>query len=248
LVEINRGAVFILKDFFDSKAGLFKADSLLKYNKVIEGRGILPSYFLFQYITLYFLYHETGHLVQRNQGSLDYEEFIEDEIKGKEIEERHIREHDADWFSANQIAFHLIQFVKQEAKENDKTKFYSDLISIAEWALAGIFMYYIDRNKGKEKIYYQETTHPHPAVRLCYIVTYLLEALARNVSEKINQNTLLTNALRISEALMMEGEINVVEKYSTALYQEIKNIDAYINKIRTDSETYPHLARKALDL
>src|SRR2546430_444467 len=82
-----------------------------KYKNIIDEKSISPGYFLFQYVTIYLLYHEVGHLIQRSPEEPEYLEFIHGHIPGNTIHERHIREHDADWFSASQIGFHLLEFV-----------------------------------------------------------------------------------------------------------------------------------------
>ena len=113
-------------------------------------------------------------------------------------------------------------------------------------ALAAIYTHFIKWAKGYSKIYYQEHCHPHPSIRMSYIIIYLLEALAANIPIPLDQNSVLKQAIRISEKLMMEPDNNIVEKYSLELSNEIKDIEAYVNKIRNNSESYPHLSRKVL--
>lgn len=110
-------------------------------------------------------------------------------------------------------------------------------------ALAAIYTHFIKWAKGYSKIYYQETCHPHPSVRLSYIIIYLLEALTANTPFKLDQNTILRQAIKISEALMMEPENNIIEKYSLELFREIKMVEAYINKIRNNAQSYPYLSK-----
>ena len=113
LVEIFKGTIFELHTFYTGKKALFQNETLVPYQKVIQRAGIDSSYFLFQYATLFFLYHEVGHLIQRSIGSTDHTEFAGEKCTGDVVVVKHIREHDADWFAANQLAFHIDDFVKR---------------------------------------------------------------------------------------------------------------------------------------
>ena len=246
LVEIYKGTIFGLKDFFSSKKDLFVKESLLKYKQLTLKDNIEPDHFLFQYVTLYFLYHEVAHLIQRSRGSSDYKEFADTKCEGDSVITQHIREHDADWFSGNQIAFHIIAYsdkISDAEKHNTK----ANLEALAALSLAGIYMYFIRRAKSYSKIYFQEFCHPHPSVRLSYMVIYLLDALDANISFVLDKSAVLKNAIQISEVLMNEPGKNIIEEYSLQLYSEIKNVEAYIRAIRNNSEHYPYTAVKVLN-
>lgn len=245
LVEIYKGSIFGLHSFFDDKKDRFNEELLKPYRALVEKDGISPQYFLFQFVTLYFLYHEVGHLIQRNSGAADQKEFMDVECEGAATTIQHIKEHDADWFAANQIAFHIKDFVQKIAAKTDANIKYV-VEDIASLALAGIYMYFIRRAKGHAKIYYNEKCHPHPSVRLSYTVLYLLDALSANLSVAINQRFVLTNAIRISEALMIEPERNIIKEYSMQLNEEIGKVESYINEIRANTENYSYTAINAL--
>lgn len=242
LIEIFKGTVFELNAFYISKKALFESEPFLKYEKVIHLGGIDAAYFLFQYASLFFHYHEVGHLIQRSLGSTDHEEYAGEKCLGDKVVEKHIREHDADWFASNQLAFHIKDFAGR-CHPVDEKDFKEVLSGIAAMALAAIYTHFIKWAKGYSKIYYQETCHPHPSVRLSYIIIYLLEALTANTPFKLDQNTILRQAIKISEALMMEPENNIIEKYSLELFREIKMVEAYINKIRNNAQSYPYLSK-----
>jgi len=246
LVEIYKGTIFGLKDFFDSKKELFSGESLLKYNQLTLKNASEPEYFLFQYVTLYFLYHEVGHLIQRSMGSTNHKEFVDTKCEGDDIITQHIREHDADWFAANQVAFHIISFANQISEPSLESK-KTTTEDIASLSLAGIYMYFIRRTKAYPQIYYQEHCHPHPSVRLSYMIYYLMDALSENLPFVLNKGSVLTNAIAISESLMMEPERNIIKEYSLQLYAEIKKVEDYIKQIRKNSEGYPYLSRKLLN-
>lgn len=246
LVEIYKGTIFGLHSFFNEKEEKFKEKSLNDYKRIIAADDISCPHFLFQYVTLYFLYHEVAHLIQRSMGSNDQKEFADAKCEGEDIVTQHIKEHDADWFAANQIAFHLLPFA-QKLSEKTGEKLENILQNITGLALAGIYMYFIKRAKGYQTIYYQEYCHPHPSIRLSYMIIYLLDALSANVGSTINKANILKSAIQISEVLMLEKDKNVVQEYSVQLYKEISRIELYIKKIREDAKDYPFTSQKALD-
>jgi len=245
LVEIFKGTIFELNTFYMGKKTLFENEPLLKYEKAIQQGGIEGAYFLFQYASLFFHYHEVGHLIQRTIGSTDHTEFADEKCKGHKVVEKHVREHDADWFASNQLGFHIKDFAERCHPKNERD--FAELLSeITAMALAAVYTHFIKWAKGYSKIYYQETCHPHPSVRLSYIIVYLLEALTDNIPFKLDQSSILKQAIKISEVLMMEPENNIIEKSSLELLGEIKKVEDYINKIRNDAEPYPYLSRKVL--
>lgn len=245
LIEIFKGAIFQLHTFYSGKKNLFERDPLTGYEKMTQKAGVDSAYLIFQFVTLFFLYHEVGHLIQRIIGSKDYTEFVKADCTGDEVKERHMREHDADWFAAGQLAFHVVDFAKRSNPKDDK-----ELVAIASdmtaMALAGVYTHFIRWSRDYAKVYYEEHCHPHPSVRLSYIIIYLLETMDANLPSRLDQKTILKNAIRISEVLMMEGEDNIIEKYSMELYAEMAKVEDYINQIRKNAESYQYLSRRVV--
>lgn len=169
LIEIYKSAIFSLHTFFDDKNDRFNDGLLKPYKELVEKDVISPQYFLFQFVTLYFLYHEVGRLIQRSSGAADQKGSMDLECEGTAITIEHIKAHHCDWFAANQIAFHIKAFVEKIAAKVNATNRYV-VEDVASLALAGIYMYYIRRAKGHAKTYYNEKCHPHPSVRLSYTV------------------------------------------------------------------------------
>lgn len=245
LVEIFKGTIFELHEFYVSRQPRFEQPALNYFQRLIKRDDIDAGYFLFQYATLFFLYHEVGHLIQRTLGSDDNLEYAPQQCTGDQVVIRHIREHDADWFASQQLAFHIIQFTTKYQPRNPQEQARL-LHDVAALALAGIYMHFIKWAQGFENIYYQEQCHPHPSVRVSYVIIYLLDALTENTHIELNANIILRNAIRISELLMYEEGNNIIEKYSKQLFKEIKAVESYINKIRDDAKNYPFLSQRVI--
>lgn len=240
LVEIWRGAIFRLHEFYVAKDERFNDQVFTSYRALTQRAEIDPGYFLFQMGTLFFLYHETGHLIQRSGTNTDHLEFMAQECVGNQVRIQHMREMDADWFACHRLSLHVKKFAETETP--DGTIVDTDaLAGGAALALAALYMFFIDRSDHQPGIYYEEKCHPHPLARLSYCVIYLLNNLQGNVDDPLNQEAILGNAIRISDHLMKEPPANIVEQYSLVLGANLAPIQAYIQQIIANTLTYPHL-------
>jgi hypothetical protein len=244
IVEIFKGTIEELDDFFRGKNELFGKASIRGYRDLIKNTGQEPGDFLFQYASLFFIYHETGHLLQRTLGGSNNIEFATDNCIGAEVKEQHIREFDADWFASQQMAFHIVDFAKLHS--NNPAGLFAMVSDVAAISIAGIFCHFIKWARDFEKIYYEENCHPHPLVRVLYIVRFLLDAINNNVNRRPDEGQVLHNALILCEVLMMEPGNNVVEKLIAPMHDQMDKIETYIKKIMEDAESYPFLSRKVM--
>jgi hypothetical protein len=248
LVEIWKGSLFELNDLFLAKEERFDAQPFQRYRALTQQRaGITPSYFLFQMATLFFLYHETGHLIQRGGPMGNNLEFAGHECIGGQVGIQHMRELDADAFACHCLAMHAIQF-SEENTTGGITVNPQALNDAAALALAAVYIFFIHLSDGDPAIYLEEKCHPHPLVRLCYCVIFLLQNIQKNVGVQIPQPEILTSAIRISEHLMREPGSNIVEDFSLAISGQINQIEDYINQIIANARNYPHLTVNILPL
>lgn len=245
LVEIHMGTIAWMENFYLSMEDKFNQDGLQHYQNISQLRGVTPAKFLLQLATIYYFYHEVGHLIQRSGQDADYVEFLQNECEGDEIPVRHMRELDADWNSAYCMALHLKQFAEVESNGNYLVD-PAILLEIAALGLAAMYMYFINRTDKNPVIYYQEKCHPHPSVRLSYMLVFVLDNLQANVPHPIDKNEILIKAIMISEILMKEGETNIIADYSKALLKELRKMEDYIKKIMGDTENYAYLCKHIL--
>jgi len=247
LIELFKGTLYQLYDYYTSREDVFHHAQFKKYKYLMDKKDLSCSYILFQFLMLYIFYHEVGHLIQRTNDDPNYLEFVTGPMLGNSSKERHMREHDADWFAASQMGFHVIQSINTGTTENPVIDS-DELTTVTELALAGIYLYYIRQAERNPDLYFAEKSHPHPAVRISYLIIYLLDTLSANVAVKIDQKVILTNAIRLAEALLIEPGKNIVEEFSVGLVKGIDEIEAYIKEIRYNSESYPHLALKKIKI
>ena len=241
LIEIYKGAIFWIHHFYVEKEDRFNNEALSHFRDITNRKGINPGFFLFQFVSIYFFYHEVGHLIQRTKSDNDYLEFANIQLTSDQIRIRHMRELDADWYSAHCIAMHVIQFAEEETKDGSAVTT-ENLIEVASLALSGLYLYYIDQASHQSaEIYYEEYTHPHPSVRLSYMINFFLDNLQGNSEIQIDKNEILRNAIRVSELLTVEGNNNIIKQYSIALYKQLDKVEEYILNIIRNTDAYPSL-------
>jgi hypothetical protein len=195
---------------------------------------ISADIYLFQVVTLFFLYHETGHLIQLNNQPRQYTEFLN---RDGEEEERHAKEFDADWFASNELAFHIVDLWR-ELNIEQELEAIEVLHKMAELALAGVYVYLIKASKNYPQLYYQDLCHPHPSIRLAYIIHYYADTIRLHSGIGVDQGSILRNAMAISSELMSNEEPNPVEYFSLdIIFQNLDGIEKYIHKMTNNCKT-----------
>lgn len=248
LIEIFKGAFTWMQDFYLTKGDKFEHESIQIFKKITAIRGVTPPMMLLQLTSLFFLYHESGHLVQRSGQMMeeeDYFEFIQNQCTGGMVPIRHIRELDADWFASHHVAMHIKEFSEVDTPNGVQVD-RNIVFNLASLGLAGLYMYFISRSEKQPDIYYEEKCHPHPSVRLCYVAEFFLDNLQGNIEHQIDKKAILQNAIVISVLLMDNEEQNIVTQYSNILYNEIDEIEVYIHTIMNNAEQYPYTCTKLL--
>ncbi|OQP50272.1 hypothetical protein A4H97_00030 [Niastella yeongjuensis] len=249
LIEIWMGSIIHIYDMYTSKEPRFDDPAFQFYGTFTRQAGITPSHFLYQMTTHFFLYHETGHLIQKigeGGGSANLE-FMEYECTGDEIHVQHMKELDADWFACAQLAYHVKRFSQQGGPE-DGPIVPEALYAGAALTLAALYIYFIDRAQNHSELYYDKHCHPHPMVRIAYCVNFLLGNIQGNITgDEIQQQEMLNHAIRISEHLMKEPDTNIVKDFSLNLTDHLDKIEHYINTIIENTLSYPNLSTHKLD-
>ena len=240
LVEIWKGSVFWLYDYFLPRDDRFEDAQFQQYRTVVDRLQINPAYYLLQMSTLFFLYHETGHLIQQGGDIQEITEYMAKQCLGDAIRIRHSRELDADWFACHCLAMHVVMFAEKQAGQN-KVVDPQLLEDAAALALAAVYVFFVRLSDGQPTIYFREKCHPHPLVRLSYSMVFLLDNLAGNTTILLDQRRVLTQAIRISEHIMKDPASNIVEEYTKVLHTHLDSIQAYIQEIIGDTKHYPQL-------
>jgi hypothetical protein len=244
LIEVNMGAIHRLLRLYTPKEDLFDESDLLVYKQIALSRQVSPTVFMFQMLSLFLLYHETGHLIQQQEdahGKEAYVEFMDEQpLSTEEVRVRHMREFDADWFAGQQLALHIKQCAEDVSGAGRPLD--SEILKlVGSLAVAAIYMYFLYSSGERSELYFEEYSHPHPGVRLSYMINCLFQNLGGNVTQTIAEKEVLKGAIYISERMMMTPLTNVVRDFSLALYGRLGEVEDYIKQIIANTDNYPYL-------
>lgn len=243
LIEVYKGTIFKLKTLYASFSQALKDAPFEAIQNTTQKRKISPEQFLFQLSTQYFFYHELGHLIQRSNNQSLYMEYNEDNCQTSNILERHVLEMDADCYAAYCMAMHLIQFSEEEGDKINEPK--AEILSeVVSFALAGLYIYYIEFSNKSPALYFQENCHPHPSIRISYIIKTLLDHIAINTTTEFNQEQTLKNA--VETAIKLNDTDGRITEYSKSLYSNIDDIEGYIKLLIEYSDNFNYLALKII--
>jgi hypothetical protein len=246
IIGVNSGTLVNLYCFFDSKAELFETGSLSflsPLNAALTETLDAPIFYLMQQICNQFTYyHELGHLIQRSSllsSSIEEKYFA---ASSTYSQQKHVYELDADLYGAEHIAFHLLEFWKKQSVEQRTGENLSYLISIGA---AAIFSYFLKLMEGYSEIYYAEHSHPHPLVRILYVIDCFIQTIEGNLQGqfKINSNQVLQTSFRIMDEMFKADGSNIITQFVQTFWQEKDRIKSFVdNEIIALVPTMPELA------
>lgn len=232
IVGINSGTIINLYYFFDSKSGLFDASDFAFLNSLNGHLKTIDTpifYLMQQFCNQFTYYHELGHLIQK---SPDLQHQIEESYfspvnKCVYTPERHVYEFDADIYASEHTAFHILEFWGKQGPEIKTSENLSYLISAG---VSAIFSYFLKLMEHYDKMYYAETCHPHPLVRIVYIIDSFIQTVQGNIgaNQDVNFKTIIQNAFLISDTMFKAEGSNQVEIFVKLFWDEKQNIEAYI--------------------
>ncbi len=243
-ISVNRGSIDNLWTFYTDHADIFQDARFAHYIEIAGHKEISAEYFLYQYTTLYFFYHELGHLIQHNDNPVPFqllENLAESDNEGDALQHQ-ILEFDADWFAATQLAFRLVGYYRND-ETGDFNCSVEQLTLVVSLGLSAMFNYYVLSANRFPEIYYKQKSHPHPFVRITNVLTYITENINPNLPIEFNvdYNAALSNAIILSEQFLMQGGINQTKDFAKLFQNEGDNIAAEVNWIKTEAEKNPLL-------
>ena len=234
VIGVNKGTIHQLYELF-SNTNIFKQK--LKEYQVFETFLDVPlNHLMFQLSTQFTYYHELGHLIQNSPSLVQgLDENYNQELKSK----NHKLEFDADLHGANSIAFHVLQYwdkIQAEFKTQENME------KLLATCLASVFCYLsLLFRSFKKDIYYAENTHPHPLIRITYILPTFIDVITKHHS--IEQVKIIKESIRISNELFLENKReDLVGTYLDKLFTERDNIQEYVKYLVNEAEKYPNLA------
>ena len=242
IISINSGTlVWLIQNLQQNED--FKKDVKL-FEILAKGLDTEINNLMYQSACHYTFYHEMAHLVQKSK-------YIDSSLgeNPKELKEfdfqRHVLEYDADVFSSLCIGAHIMQYVEKIFGANYGLIVLESVLALVS---CSIIIYLLSFGANDEDMYFKDKTHPHPIVRLTYIVFTISSYCNQNLQAqkktfKINEGEVFKKSLELSE--LIEAKIfdsSKIATYKKVASKERTKIIEYIKEIRTLSDHNQELA------
>lgn len=230
IIAVNFGTIVTLFRFFTDNRSIFEKKELAAYHQLDKDFDL--DYLAFQLTTQFTYYHELAHLIQRSPVDSKWI----DELYKKYIKEgdgysldRHLYEFDADLFGSAQEALQIIDYWKRLKSDLKTPEHLGLLLSVGAGALFSYFLFLMEKYPN---IYYKAGDHPHPIIRISYIVDNFIKNAEHNLPKgiQLDAKEILKRAFQIAEYWFgqdsSKGES--VKEFAKFFRNEDRNIADYI--------------------
>lgn len=230
LIRINFGTIPTVFRLFTDHRSIFDEERLKMFIELHKGLDDFLDFLMFQLSTQFTFYHEKAHLIQLSPIA---DVWLEESYTGLNPEDepydqkRHLYEFDADLHASTCVTFHILEYWKRLP---EKLKTDNNLGLLASLAISGIFSYFIFLMQKYTTMYYKASTHPHPLIRVSYVMDNMIKAMENNLEKRdiFDPKLILNNAFAITEALFEKAGTNWVLDFVKVFMKESKNIEEYI--------------------
>ena len=232
VIRVNFGTIVIMFRLYTDHHHIFEEKALADFFHLNKSLDESLDYLLFQVSMQFTFYHERAHLIQKSPEThhwIDESYNLNPEDSPFSLR-NHLYEFDADLHASSLIAFHLIDYWK---KQTETIRTEQNLRLIISIGLAGIVSYFIFLKRNYTKVFYKAGTHPHPLVRISYIVDNLIKTVEGNIDGEISfeSKEVLKNSFRIVEQLFSAAQTPWLQDFINDFYAEQKNIEQYVNEV-----------------
>lgn len=248
LIEIFMGLIIKMYDHLYNYNEAFDIDETLKekYVKLFYS-DMAPGFFMYQVATQFTYYHELAHLIQRSPLLVQTleEEYLHTPAQTFDMN-RHLLEFDSDMHGAHYICFHVIEYWKKLDASIRTRESFNSLIALSVSAVLAYFTFL----EGRETpLYYEEKHHPHPIIRITYLMDIMVGVATQNMPElELDPKHILLEAFNIAERFAVaNNKPDPIKRYSALFISEHYKITAYVNKLIALSNNVPYLVKNRFD-
>jgi hypothetical protein len=232
VIRVNFGTVLTLFRLFTDHRQIFEKEALSAFALLHKNLDASLDYLLFQISTQFTFYHEKAHLIQTSPVA---DSWLEETYEYDNPEEepfsllRHLYEFDADLYSSTLIGFHLLEYWK---KQNADLRTEENLKLIVSIGVAAVLSYFIFLLRNYPKMYYEASTHPHPLIRISYIVDNIVNAIKNNLDkEVIDSAIIMSNAFQLTNELFTALNMDWIKNFNETFILEKEKIKSFIQEI-----------------
>lgn len=245
VIGINMGTInYTYELFYEQNDTFEKNQSLSEGFKELSAKINIPFGFLmFHLATLFTFHHELAHLVQKSSllkiGLAEQYAFLANPNFNIET---HVLEFDSDLHGADAICLQLLGHFKKLPSENQTGR---NLVKLLSLGIASIFSYFLLCFNINQNIYYREYSHPHPLIRISYVIEHFIHVASENLptNVKINSEKLAELGFVISDVFFKSHQNynQRVGEFQKQFLEKFDSIGNYINELLEHSREMKNL-------
>jgi hypothetical protein len=233
IIGVNVGTLTTLFRFFTDNRSIFDNKELVAFASLNQHEVL--DYIAFQFTVQFTYYHELAHLIQKSPliSNQSLDEFYPRRIREGDGYSllHHLVEFDADLFGSGNGAFHILDYWKKLPEELRTHESLQLLIALSSGAIFSYFLFLMEKY---ETIYYKASTHPHPMVRISYIVDNFIRTIQKNLGELIELDAVSTLRMGMMLAdgwFIQNSKEGALSEFAKWFQNEAKNIEGYVNEV-----------------
>jgi hypothetical protein len=247
IIAVNKATLVKLYNLFYDQNTMFTDEPALLPCRELEKAinkdpfGIL----MFHIATLFTYYHEQGHLIQKSpllKHGL-YENYDMSAAAEPYSKQRHVLEFDADLNGGYHVCFHLIEYWDKLDKKLQTSDSLEKLLILGS---ASMLSYCMIFTTASLPFYLREYVHPHPVVR----VTYIVDSFVKLVNINLPDGMQADSRRILKETFTMAGYFftgtggnNGLDKFLEDFQREENAIQDYVNELIAASKLDTSLVR-----
>jgi len=249
LIGVNMGTMSSLYYLLYAQNNIFYMSSYLyeAFNPISEALSDDMEYIMFQLSIIFIYYHELAHLIQMSDNSYIWKLENPTSVADDDFSvERHILELDADVNGSYNICLHLIQYFEKLPHLSQTNRNLEKLLALGT---ASVFSFFLIFYSDYEEMYYREHSHPHPMIRLSYVVDSFIKSAENNLPSgvDIDKGEVIRLGFGISEMLFENyPRRDIIHNFSAQFIKESSHIKEYVDELLAISKEMPSLVMNRL--
>jgi hypothetical protein len=245
IIFINNGTMETMYNFLYLNNNAFFQDRYLKTHYAdFLPLNTPPGYIMYQVTMQFTYYHELAHVIQKSPQLTSFitEAYGAAGMGGGYQYEQHLREFDADLHAAQMNYLHIHEFWERLTLINQTSENLGKLVSLT---LSGMLFYFGFLGGFTTPLYFEASDHPHPLIRVTYIIDIFLERAKQLMpGVQLDSGLILREAFNVTERICrVNGHANIVEGFAETLAKSYPEIEAYVNKLIADSNLRPDFVK-----
>lgn len=234
IIYFNMGTIGGLINRFKEKSDLLidcGTDTYIEFEKLLD---VPVNEFMYQNAIHFTFYHEMAHLVQKSELLEEtlYEFVVSDNNFSSK---KHLLELDADQFSSLCIGAHTLQYIKKIFGTNLTS---DQLEKTLILTCSSTLFYILAFRANKLEIYYKESSHPHPIIRISCIVFHIVGYVRQSLKSEgynieVDIKDVINKCLDFSNNIALRKfNENLIEDFIDTAGREAINISGYLREMR----------------